>query len=235
MKKIFNYIAVLSMLSLGVFTSCDKDSTGGETWITYYANIEINGGETVYLELGEEYTDEGATVTENGEEIDYETSSDVDVNTVGVYTVSYSATNTDGYSSSSSRTVIVYDPNSLTGLEGTYSGDVTRTAYSSGSTVSYSGNDVTLTATDATGLYEISDWIAGYYAVGYDYGDNYAFTGYIQITEDNEVVCVSEDDVWSGGVANMDGTYDPLTGVISFNFDWYSGSYNFAVDLTPAE
>ncbi len=228
MKKII-YSLFICMLLAGL-NSCEDDTTWDTSKITYFVDLQINGEETVYVELGDEYVDEGATATENGEEVDMETTSDVDVENMGFYTVTYSATNADGYSSSVTRSVIVYDPTCLTGLEGDYNGSVVRNG-----TNSYSGNPVTLTATDATGIYEISDWIAGYYDVGYDYGSAYAFTGYIAITSDYKVVCVSEEDPWDGGADNMDGTYDPKTGVISYNFDWYSGSYNFVVELTPAE
>jgi hypothetical protein len=111
-------------------------------------------------------------------------------------------------------------------LSGTYSANVVRNG-----TNSYSGNPVTLTAVDGvTGIYEISDWIGGYYDVGYGYGSAYAFTGIMQINGNNEVIELSMSNAWGDPFDSVTGSYDPATGVISYTADWL-GKYSFVVDM----
>ncbi len=229
-NKIF--ILGIILTALVGLNSCEDITTEGVTGITYYPDISIAGSETVYIEKGSTYTDEGATATENGVEIEVTSSSNVDASTPGTYSVGYTASNSDGFSKTVYRNVYVYDGNMSTeDISGTYTGHVIR---DNNSTKEYGGNPVTLTATDlipdATGIYEITDWIAGFYDIGYGYGANYAFTGLIQINGDNEVVIISQDNAWGVAVDDVVGSYDPGTHMIVYDFYW--SGYDFAVDLT---
>ena len=86
--------------------SCDKESEDIST-VTTYATIEFD--EFVVRSLGEAFTP-SAIAFEGETEVDVLVSGSVNVNTIGVYVIDYSAVNSDGFSAASSQTVIVYDP-----------------------------------------------------------------------------------------------------------------------------
>jgi len=70
--------------------------------------INLNGSDTIYLELGETYTELGAVFTDNHQEsLQTSISGDVDVNTIGTYTVTYDVTDYSGNEATDTRTVIV--------------------------------------------------------------------------------------------------------------------------------
>jgi len=224
MKNIYVFIAILSL----ALTSCDKDYEEHYR-VTYYPDIVIEGESLVFSPVGETYVDAGANTTENGVEIETKVSSNVDDSAVGSYTVTYSATNVDGYDAEKSRTVIIYDPNTnTTDISGNYSGNVLRNG-----TRGYNGNPVTLEKVEGMdGIYAISDWIAGFYDVGthYNYGPDYRFVGYMQINADNEVLLLDMSNPWGDPFNSVTGTYNPTTHVVSYVASWLS--YNFVVDLT---
>jgi hypothetical protein len=230
MKNKILILVVASVLAIVGFSGCKDVTTADVTEITYYPTITITGNSTVLIAQGAQYTDQGATAVENGESTDVTTTSNVDPSTIGSYSVVYTATNKDGFSATATRTVIVYDPNvSTMDLSGTYSANVDRNG-----TISYTDNPVTLTAIgtpDVTGVYEISDWIGGFYDKGYGYGSGYAFTGVIQINGNNEVIEISMSNAWGDPFDSVSGSYDSATGVISYTADWL-GKYSFVVDLT---
>ncbi len=230
MKNKILYLMVYVLVIAGL-SSCEDDSSAGLTGITYYPTIEIAGDPYIYLAAGVDYVDAGASATENGVPIDLETSSNLDNTTPGTYSVSYTATNTDGFSKTERRTIIVYDANlSTDDLSGTYTANVVRNG-----SESYSGIPVTLSPANipgVTGIYEISDWIAGFYAVGRDYGNNYAFVGLMQINGDNEVIELSMSNPWNDPFNEVIGSYDPISGVITYDATWASGLYVFSVDMT---
>ncbi|TLX72650.1 DUF5011 domain-containing protein [Labilibacter sediminis] len=107
--KIFKYTAILACCFL-VLSSCEKDYENFITKVTYYADIEYDP--VVIVEKGGSYT-ASATATEAGVELEViiTGAEDVDVNTIGVYEVGYSAVNSDGYTGSVTQLVIVHNPN----------------------------------------------------------------------------------------------------------------------------
>lgn len=224
------------MVSLGLvilgLSGCKDVTTEGYTGVTYYPTIEIKGDAVVYLPTGANYNDAGADAIENGQPTDVAVSSNLDTTTPGSYSISYTATNADGFSATAKRSIIVYDANmSTTDISGTYSGHVIR---NNDPDKEYSGNPVTLTPADipeTTGIYKTSDWIAGFYDKGYGYGSAYMFTGLIQINGDNQVIELSMSNAWSDPFNSVTGTYDPATGIISYSAVWAGGKYDFVVDL----
>lgn len=94
--------------------SCNKtddfnypEGTVGVSKIIYYPSVKTSGDKFIILKQGDSYTDAGADATLNGESVDYAT--DVTVNTAvpGVYNLTYSAVNSQGYSATDWRTVVV--------------------------------------------------------------------------------------------------------------------------------
>ncbi len=234
-----NKILYLFMLVLATgFYSCDKDTTGGVTLMTYYPSIEMQGDNPVAVAIGSNYQDAGVYSELFGVDVTdkVEVASNVSTDAGGVYQVSYTVTSTDGYQRTETRTVIVCDINyNHDDLSGPYTGSVKRTTLSNGGTRSYSGNPVTLTKTSlGYGIYEISDWIAGFYAVGaaYNYGPNYAFSGLMQVTGENKIVLISMKNPWGSPFTQMSGAYDATTGDISWTTNWNNNAYKFEVVIT---
>lgn len=221
-KYIYILLAALALPFIG----CEKKFEDASK-ITYFADIVINGETLLFSPTGVEYVDAGATATENDVPIEITTTSTVDNSTPGSYSVSYSATNSDGYSKALERTVIIYDADvNSTDISGAYTGNVLRNE-----SEGYSNMPVTLTKVEGLdGIYQISDWISGFYAAGRGYGGPYSFVGYIQINASNDVVLLGMSNPWGDPFDDVTGSYDPATGTISYTANWL-GTYAFVVQL----
>jgi hypothetical protein len=122
--KIFFLSLIISLLgACNKDTITQNDNQVGESTITYYAVLTLNGQPIMSVVKGTTFTDPGVTATVNGQTIDYTTTGTVDASTSGLYVLTYSAVNKDGYSSSVSRTVVVIDsaPASDVDISGSYS------------------------------------------------------------------------------------------------------------------
>lgn len=106
--KMNNIKLLIASLALLVMAGCTQTSELSKP--TFWPVIEINGPEYMVLDLGDSYTEQGATVTENGSPIPYTTTGAVNDAEPGVYYVTYSGTNVDGISASKTRIVVVADP-----------------------------------------------------------------------------------------------------------------------------
>lgn len=111
-KHIYNKIGsgVMTMALAATLFSCDPegDSVGVST-VTYFPSFELPDGANVVIETGEAFTP-NAIVMEGESELTPDISNGVDNQTPGVYLVTYSAENSDGYSGSATQQVIVFDP-----------------------------------------------------------------------------------------------------------------------------
>ena len=184
MKNIFLYM-VLSL----AFIACDKDNdTEGISSITSYGNfvMEDEGEAEVKLGLGDSYTDKPVTATEegmpltvtvkltdaNGDEVvdeDKKISLNIDTTIPGVYTYTYSAENSDGYSNSISRRVLVLDNGDFkSSIKGLYTSTVAR-----GGKVEHTDLSYISIVEKSAGVYDITCGLGGYYRLGRNYGDNY--------------------------------------------------------------
>ena len=74
--------------------------------------VTITGDNNVIVELGETYTDAGATATDLSGTVAVVTTGTVDTNSVGTYVITYSATDASGNTGTATRTVIVEDTTS---------------------------------------------------------------------------------------------------------------------------
>ena len=110
-----SYIKFLLLLVLALpFAACEKtekpDNTEdrvGISRVTFFPVFTLNGEEYMSIVKGGTFTDPGATAKEGSTALTVQKTGTVDVNTVGVYEIVYSATNKDGFSSSVTRTVAV--------------------------------------------------------------------------------------------------------------------------------
>jgi Domain of unknown function (DUF5011) len=111
MKIKFAFIWIPFML---LMISCKKDpiintpDRIGISRVTYYPTITLTGDAIVTVPNGVVYTEPGVKATAGTAEVPVTSTGFVDTGKDGVYTISYSAKNADGYSSFASRIVIVY-------------------------------------------------------------------------------------------------------------------------------
>lgn len=200
MKKIL-YLSILSIIAL--FSSCDDKETEGLSDVTVYANIEYDS--KVVIEKGEAFTP-SAIATEGETVLDVVIEGEADTNTVGVYNIIYSATNSDGFSASKTQTVIVHDP-SLVGTD-------------------VSGNIHDTNTPSRTGVISL---VEGTTSIFYctDMGGGGILPLYFQMDGDNMYVV---DQPYNYSTVNdADGIYDPATKTfdITFSTGW---NYVFAYD-----
>ncbi len=111
MKK--RFVFLLSVFVL-IISSCKKDDIintpemVGISKVTYYPVLTLTGDVIMAVPNGTPYVEPGVKAEAAGSEVPVTTSGTVDSNTDGVYTLTYSAVNIDGYSASAVRTVVVY-------------------------------------------------------------------------------------------------------------------------------
>ena len=111
MKK--RFVFLLSVFVL-IISSCKKDDIintpemVGISKVTYYAVLTLTGDVIMAVPNGTPYAEPGVKAEAAGTDVPVTTSGTVDANTDGVYTLTYSAVNSDGYSASTTRTVVVY-------------------------------------------------------------------------------------------------------------------------------
>lgn len=227
MKRILAYLLV-PVLVLTLW-SCDK-STEGVTRITYYAELTLQGESTLYVDKGSPFVDPGYTATMNGEDVtsQVKVSSNVDTSTSGVYTITYSIANADGFSSTAQRTVIVTDPNDP--IEGYWDTDPDSYRDYNGQTF-YGASYPVLILNNGDGTYSVEDMLGGWYNYRAGYGSDYAMSGVISINGGVVTLVSSYIPGWGDGLDYLqDGTYDASTNTLSWKVG-YGGTLDFYVTM----
>ena len=210
MKK-YIYIAIAALFAV---CACHKPTSYDDSVITYYVNLHMKGDAIMQVPIGSTYQDPGCTADVEGKDVTntIKVSGDiVDSNVAGLYYITYSAVNKDGYTSSVTRTVAVCDPNVTADISGKYTTkEGTYRENAAGTIVNYPGIGTITIRKDAPGIFYVSDILGGYYSIRAGYGGNYAMKGYIRLFEDNHI------EILSGGVAGWGDSYD----------DFINGEYN---------
>lgn len=231
MKKIlYSLLACLLFL----FTSCEK-TTEDTSKITYFVTYEMNGDQTMLVPVGTTYADPGVIAMEGETDVTSKVTvtGTVNPNKLGLYPVTYTAVNSDGFSSSATRTVIVYDPTVTIDMAGQYTLAESSYRLRAGAKVAFSGYAVDITKI-APGIFYVSDFFAGYYDKRAKYGSTYAMTGYVNLTPDNKIQLLSSKVAGWGDSLNAlnNGVYNPETKKIHWESDYSSNpSMTFFVDL----
>jgi hypothetical protein len=216
MNKILKTTAFL--LATVLFAGCHDDTTEGVTTITYYPSITILGDATVIVNQGTTYTDAGCKVDLNGIDITEEatTKSNVDTDKLGIYSVSYSATNEDGFSVSVERRVLVINPNSFASV---YWGESIL-----GDRHYYDAPIVITERSDGT--YLIDDLAGGFYFhgryPGYEPSYDFHLEAILELHADNSI---SLPDIgswyWDGTEVSLtSGSFDPDTQTVTMELDF---------------
>ena len=236
MKNIFH--TLLACLTLVFAMASCSEAEEGLVKVTHYATFQLNDADAnnvTLVAVGDEYVDPGCVCMEGDTDISDKVlvSGTVDTNAMGVYYVTYSAENKDGFASSATRTVIVYNPASLDrDISGTYT--VADGSYrfwlETEGKVNFSGYNVDLDYV-APGLYHLSDYMGGYYDQRAGYGSDYAMQGYVALNNDNTFSAITADVAgWGDSADDVQGTYDEATGSINLEVA-YAGQMIFYVTL----
>jgi len=118
-----------SFLVILLLAACKKDpdvtitdTQIGESKITYFVDMSLKGDEFVAIVKGQPFTDPGVTATEKGQPVDVKVSGSVNTAQMGIYPITYSAVNKDGFAKSIKRYVAVLPeaPDPSVDLSGTY-------------------------------------------------------------------------------------------------------------------
>ncbi|HTM91046.1 MAG TPA: immunoglobulin-like domain-containing protein [Flavisolibacter sp.] len=140
MKKIIPLIIII--VGFG-FSSCEKDEIHntdtkvGISDVTVYPVLTMAGSPYVSIVQGGTYTEAGVTAKEGTSTIDVTTTGSVNTGQPGLYVITYSATNKDGFPATVSRTVVVLSAHENAGVDlsgkydyvaGGYTSTVTKVA-----------------------------------------------------------------------------------------------------------
>ena len=214
-----------------IFNSCTDDSTEGLTRITYYPELTLEGDKTLYLDKGASFTDPGYTAILNGEDVSdqVEISTNLNTNKSGIYTISYSIVNADGFSSSASRKIIVTDPNDA--IEGIYYTDPESYRLYNGAQVAYGNSFTILILNNGDGTYSVDDLLGGWYCQRAGYGSNYAMQGIISVSADGSIdMLASYVPGWGDTATGMtDGKFED--GTITWNLEYTDYPFYFIVTM----
>lgn len=223
--------SVLVCLSF-VFVACDK-STNDTSKVTHFVTLEIVGDEKIFLEKGQPYVDPGYHAEMNGEDItaSVQIKGSVDVNTPGIYQITYTAYNEDGFAKTLTRTVYVADATVSPLKSGIYH-------VAEGSqcivppVVALSGYEIIILQLKP-GVFYISDFLGGWYDHYKGYGANYAMTGEFKLNDDNTITCLKSHIAGFGdSIKQLTNTLlDSATGTLKWTVDYADKLFDIIVKI----
>lgn len=231
MKKNIFYMMLLLLTSAVTFSSCDNDSSAGYTRITYYPVLTLNGDATMYVDKGATFVDPGCAAELNGEDVSSSVTvgGSVDPKKSGVYTLTYSVVNEDGFSASISRKVIVTDPNDA--KEGVFYTDANSYRDYNGQKAFGDNYEVVITNND-DGTYHVDDLFGGWYSQRAGYGTNYNMGGDVSFAEDGTMTLQNSLVAgWGDSLVGFSGKFDAASGTYTWDAEYVS-SMNFHVVLS---
>lgn len=229
-RKIF-YLMILA-LTVVAFSSCSKDEYN-DTRITYYPTLTMSGDNYMSWAKGAQFKDPGYKCILNGEDVTGQVTikSNVDVTKSGLYTVVYSFTNADGFSSSLTRTVFVADASDA--VEGLYKVDPSSYRMASGKQTLYSsfGKDMYIEVLKNGSNYSVTDFIGGFYDQGKGYGTDYALSGQMTVANDGKISILDNNLPGFGGSAtSFTGNFDSAKSTLSWSVVWSGMTFNLILN-----
>ena len=190
------------MAFVAMMVSCSKDKIinthdrVGISKVTYYANIVLTGSPVISIIKGSAFTDPGVKAEAGGTEVPVTTTGTVNSDEVGLYTLTYSATNADGYSSSASRIVVVIPSAELPGVD-------------------LSGTYLAVPVGTTPGPAQISKVAEGVYYSTDIWTGAAVIPGYFICTDGSSVSVPLQNTAYGGMVTESDGTY--VNGLITWS------------------
>lgn len=175
---------ILLLILVSVTVSCLKDSTEGVSRVTNYPTFEYEP--LIVIPLAQPFVP-SAQAFEGGNQIDVTVQGNVDINTAGVYNITYVAVNSDGFDATVNQTVIVHDP----AIVGT----------------NVSGNIRDIVRPTRTGVISLVEGTTSiFYCTDFAFGG--IFPMYFQMNG-NFISDIPQPYI--NGVVNVDLTYNPFT------------------------
>ncbi len=226
--RYINYLAIVLLFIVAV-SSCESDYEDN-MGITSSVDWDYHGGNPIVLFKGTPYVEPGVDayeiIGEDTTELEVEILNEVNVDITHSYKLVYKAVNSEGFEFYQTRKVNIvsftgYDTVELP--EGTYDGI----------RIGRAGGEVQITKL-ATGVYQISDLLGGYYDQYVGYGPDYAAPGILVVEEDGNV----RSELGSGGFGPVEisgFSYDSTTKVITFTQTLVDYDFSFDVQLTFKE
>ena len=200
------------MLSV-LISSCKKE-TEDNSFVTYLPILEIKGEDFIYLNIGDNYTDEGIDSARiNGVDCSSQVQIDGAVNTsvADRYVINYTLVNADGYSTSKQRTVWVANASLMVDI---FTASMERTN-AAGTKTPYEGAEIEIYLGGSADLRFISDLMGGFYAQRAGYGPRYALNGIVKLVPDGDKfkleLISSRVEGWGYSASAFEGWFDPAT------------------------
>jgi len=226
--KILKYMMVVMLFS-AILSSCEKEYESHITKVTPAPVMELIGGNPIVLFKGTPYVDPGIVamqiVGKDTTELTYEIVNEVKVNVPGSYKLFYKVLNSENVPFYISRWVNIV---SFTGYDvfelpvGTYNGIRVNKG---------KGGTVRITKL-ATGVYQISDLLAGYYEQYAGYGPDYGAPGILVINEDGSIRSELGNTAAWGEVVGTNFAFDAATNVLTYKAMLVDVDFSFDVKLT---
>ncbi len=229
MKKIF-YIAFCALSAIA-FGSCQNITTDGVTGITYYPVITLEGDSQIIVQKGTQYNEPGYTAVLNGEDVtaSVEVATNLNTSKSGVYSVTYKCVNSDGFSATASRKVIVLDLKDA--VEGLYLTSADSYRDREGAITKYGSSFEILVTNNGDGTYSCDDLLGGYYCQRQNYGTKYALAGTFSLDGSGNVKYISSFlSGWGDSATDMTGTFNAETN--TFDICTVYAGMNFYVIMT---
>lgn len=234
MKRIIYNFLLLCSLTVA-FTACDDETSQDNSKVTYYPIVSLKGDTYATVPVGGTYEEAGCSAEIGGKDVsaDVKVSGSVDTSKPGLYSLTYTAVNEDGFSASVSRTVAVYDPTPSAIMSGAWYTTAASYRVSAGKTTAYGDTYPIIIYQVEPGEFYVSDFLGGWYDQRAAYGSDYAMVGKFKLNSDNSIT-MEESSIagWGDSLVNLhDGKYDPATKQISWDAEYVSAMH-FYLTLT---
>lgn len=219
MKKNFLSVIISLIGAITLLSSCSKDTTEGKTFITYYPTLSLEGETFIVLAKGSEYQEPGYEAILNGKDVtkDVKISGDsINTDQSGLYTITYTIANADGFVKSAARQILVLDKNAP--VEGLYKTTLESHRMAKGIRTDYGEEFSLFIYPNGDGTYTINDMLGGYYEQRAGYGSDFAMVGVFSVEDDGTIVGISGDVAgWGDSMTSLDDAqFDKANSTISW-------------------
>lgn len=232
MKKYISMMAAALLMAGGMASCGDGDES--KTWVTYYPVLTLEGPTYDMHTLGQPFVDPGYTATLDGQDItdQVQVTTDLNIDKAGMYTIQYKAVNSEGFSASATRYVIVAAADDA--ATGVYYTDPNCYRLYNGATVYYGASFQIIVVGNGDGTYEVDDMLGGWYCQRAGYGSKYAMQGEIEIAADGTISLIDSYLAgWGDSLTQLtDGHFDAATGTIHWDVEYTDYPFDFVVTMT---
>jgi hypothetical protein len=148
-KKLLKFALAISAVSLLAIAGCKKDELPSKVVVVSHPTVTLQGDPVVILNVGDTYSDQGATYYDSlyGDQGTLTATTEVNTSEEGFFVVRYTATNQYGHEGSGTRLVAVTGIDDAFDVSGTY----IRVGTGGEATVSKVGRGVFVTTNVAGG------------------------------------------------------------------------------------